>query len=129
MFEKIKKIFKEKDEKKKTENLIVFLIILVITLIVINNILKDDSKNQKDSAANTPGVELVNKNLNQTIEVSNMEEYDLEKKLEEILSKISGVGEVKVLLTYYETGSISPIYNESTSSSTSTDSNRNNYRD
>ena len=49
-------------------------------------------------------------------------ENNLEKQLENILSKIKGVGEVKVLLTYSETSAIYPIYNESISSSLSTDS-------
>ena len=43
LLEKIKNIFKEKDEKKKIDNLIAFLIILVVTLIIINKILKNDN--------------------------------------------------------------------------------------
>jgi stage III sporulation protein AG len=35
---------------------------------------------------------------------------------------MTGVGKTEVLLTYSETSSISPLYNESTSSSTTTDS-------
>ena len=55
MFEKIKKIFTNKD--KKIENLISFLIILVITLIIINKILKKDTNETKDYE-NQTGVEL-----------------------------------------------------------------------
>ena len=43
---------------------------------------------------------------------------DLEKRLEDILSKISGVGDVSVLLTYKESGSLVPIYNINSSIST-----------
>lgn len=89
MFEKIKKIFKEKDEKKKTENLVAFLIILVITLIIVNKILSND----KRQVSNTTGVELVNKEFNDANNVNqlNQNEYGLEKELETILSQIEGV--------------------------------------
>ena len=89
MFEKIKNIFKEKDEKKKTENLVAFLIILVITLIIVNKILSHD----KRQVSNTTGVELVNKEFNDANNVNqlNQNEYGLEKELETILSQIEGV--------------------------------------
>lgn len=89
MFEKIKNIFKEKDEKKKTENLVAFLIILVITLIIVNKILSND----KRQVSNTTGVELVNKEFNDANNVNqlNQNEYGLEKELETILSQIEGV--------------------------------------
>jgi len=120
MFDKLKKFFTEKNEKKRTENLVVFLIILIITLIVINKILTPENK---EKSIEYKDVELVNQGNNESVQVnSNSNEPELQKQLEEILSQISGVGEVKVLLTYSESSSISPLYNESTSSSTSTDS-------
>jgi stage III sporulation protein AG len=54
--------------------------------------------------------------------VSSDEDLDLEEKLKNILSKMNGVGKVEVLLTYSETSSVVPLYNESTTSSTTTDS-------
>ena len=118
MFEKIKKMFSEKDEKRKTENLIVFLIILIVTLVVINRIL--DGNKESSVIDNKDGAELVT-----TIESEpeNIDEYDLETRLEESLAKIAGVGEVDVLLTYSETASISPLYNESLSESIATNEN------
>lgn len=115
MFEKIKKVFSEKDEKGKTENLVVFLIILIITLIVVNKIL--DGNKEKKVVDEKAGAELVT-SLESKVESIN--ECGLEKRLEEILSKISGVGEVDVLLTYSETSSSLPLYNESLSESIST---------
>ena len=44
-------------------------------------------------------------------------EQNLEKKLEDILSQIKGVERVKVLITYSETEKVVPIYNESSSKS------------
>jgi len=108
--EKLKKIFQNKE--KRIENLIIFLIVLVITLIIINKIIKGNDNNSKDFE-NIIGVELANikddeKNVSES----------LEKRLENILSKIEGVGEVSVLITYYESGSIVPMYNVVSTTST-----------
>ncbi|MCI8277296.1 MAG: hypothetical protein HFJ46_05170 [Clostridia bacterium] len=98
--EKIKEIFKN----KKIENLIFILILLFITLIVINKILKGN-ENEKRDFSNEIGVELASN--------EKTEERSLEKKLEIILKKIEGVSDVSVLITYSESSSIIPIYNES----------------
>lgn len=90
MFEKIKEILTRKD--KKVENLISLLIILIITLICINYIMKDDSKEAEEEKHK--GAVLAS-----TTEVSSSE---LESRIENILSKIDGVGKVSVLLTYNE---------------------------
>lgn len=89
MFEKIKKIFGDKD--KKIENLIFLLIILIITLLAMNSILKEEKVENEDS--NLVGAELAKAD-----DVSS----SLEKRIESILSKIAGVGDVSVLLTYAE---------------------------
>ena len=105
-------VFKVKDEKnnkKKIENLAIFVIILVITIIVINMILKDD-KNKE----NTQNI-LSSKTLakQDTIEVDkDIEEDIFRKNLEEIVSKIEGVGKTKVLVTYSQSSQFIPIYNE-----------------
>lgn len=101
MFEKIKKIFNEKDDKKKTENLVAFLIILVVTLIIVNKILSSDSDSKEEIYQNQIGsVELVSNKEDNAVLVNNGTEDNLEKSLEDILSKISGVGKVQVLVTY-----------------------------
>lgn len=107
MIEKLKKNFKD----KKMENLITFLIILIVTLIIINQILKED--NTEEKTTNT--IQLVETNS------LNKEEDELENKLENILAKIQGVGKVDVLITYSESSSINPLYNENTSISTTKD--------
>lgn len=111
-FGRIKNIFNNKE--KRMENLISFLIILVITLIVINKILKQDNNNKESvDYTNEIGVELATSN-NSSSSISS----EFEKKLENILGKINGVGKVSVLLTYSESSSIVPIYNTSQSTST-----------
>lgn len=104
--EKFKKIFKDKN--KKIENLVVFLIILVITLIIINNIIKEDEVEQTPDYSNAELASTYSQEVSSD---------SLEQKLENILTKIDGVGEVAVLITYSQSSQIVPIYNESTSKS------------
>ncbi len=98
----------KKDNKKSIENLIVLVIILIFTIIAINYIWKDDKKVNKNNQNNQISNNVVN-SKNIIAEESN---DNLEKRLENILSNISGVGNVKVLITYYESSVINPIYNE-----------------
>lgn len=97
----------EKNNKKKIENLVFAFVLLVITLITINIIFKGDKKKEK---TNVIGIE--------TKQVSSDTTVDMEQKLEDILIRIKGVDEVKVLITYSETEKLVPIYNESSSQST-----------
>ena len=117
--EKLSKIFKDDgNNKKKTENLIFLLVILVITVVAINVIWKDDDV-QKNTTNNIPKQLAVKESLS-----TNTKALTLEEKLENILSKIAGVGNVDVLLTYNETEEIIPIYNtkDKTSVTNETDS-------
>ncbi len=111
MIDKLKNIFSNKE--KRIENMVSFLIILIITLIVINKILNNNENalNENIDYKNEIGIELANPK-------EEMISTDLEKRLEDILSKISGVGDVSVLLTYKESGSLVPIYNINSSIST-----------
>lgn len=111
MIDKLKNIFSNKE--KRIENMVSFLIILIITLIVINKILNNNENavNENIDYKNEIGIELANQK-------EEMISTDLEKRLEDILSKISGVGDVSVLLTYKESGSLVPIYNINSSIST-----------
>lgn len=91
MFEKIKGLFKEKDDKKRMENLVAFLVILVVTLILVNKILSDEPKSKEEMYQNQTGVELVDNKDEEVVLVDNEVDDKLEKNLEEILSKINGV--------------------------------------
>lgn len=112
--DKVKKFLAPKENqpnKKKLENLVVFLIILIITIIVINVIWNDNETNtDKGNTVDS------NKRLATTEENINTQEEnlgdELENKLKNILSKIDGVGNVEVLITYSETSSVQPVYNE-----------------
>ena len=108
MLEKIKKIFQNKE--KRVENLVFFLIVLIITLIVINKIL--ETEEQTEFVKNETYVQLADVSKD-----SKTAESTLEKRLENILSKINGVGKVCVLVTYSESSSSLPVYNVNLSTS------------
>lgn len=112
-FEQIKSlIVKYSDNKKKIENLVVFIIILIITIIVINMIWNDDKKSSNVNNENMGGIlaELEDDTIIQTSDTTNKNE--LEEKLENILNKIEGVGDVKVMITYSQTSQTIAMYNE-----------------
>lgn len=114
-FEKIKSMIVKDNEgnsKKKIENLVVFVIILVITLIVINYVWNDGDK----KSTNNVKEESSYKQLATTVSSENTK-TDLEQKLEDILSKIDGVGKVSVLITYSQSSEVIAMYNETSKSS------------
>lgn len=118
MLDKFKNMFskKEGNNKKKIENIVVFIIILIITIVAINYIWNGNSKEEKTDI--TPQAE----NSNDVTQVSSeVKEDDIEARLSNILSNIQGVGNVKVLLTYSETSTYVPIYNENTKGSNTTE--------
>ena len=95
------------DNKKSIENLIVLAVVLVITIIAINCIWNGKSK-KKNNTVQTKVLaeEQIDSN---TIDYNKDE---LEQKLKKILGSINGVGDVEVLITYAQTSTINPIYNE-----------------
>ena len=126
--DKLNKFLNQKDSneqgnnKKKIENLVFFIVILIITIIVINIIWNGDKKSSDEEIENTSlrSKQLAKQdtNANNTIETSSESTNELELKLEEILSKIQGVGEVKVLLNYSESSEVVAMYNENSQTST-----------
>ena len=101
MNDKLKNMFKG---KKKTENIIVLIVILIITAVAINYIWKDSGDNN---------VKETKKIETNAVQVSaEVSQNEIETKLEDILSHISGVGKVRVMITYSETSTINPVYNE-----------------
>ena len=115
--DKLNKIIGSKDSKpdgkdgRKLEKLVVFAIILIITIIVINVIWNgDERKSTKDTTKDYSKKLASNTTTEETSEVC--ESSDLEKKLENILSKIQGVGKVKVFINYSQSSETVAMYNE-----------------
>ena len=105
--EKITALVKKDDKpnKKKIENLIFTVVLLVVTLFIVKGVFKSDKKVTTKNAVTITETEKYR------------EEQNIEKELEEILAQIKGVDKVKVLITYSETEKLVPLYNESTSKS------------
>ena len=110
--EKVKNMFKG---KRKNENLVVLLIIMVVVVISINYIWNDGNKNNENK--NT-------QKTNNVKEVLNNEDYssETEKKLENILSSIDGVGKVKVMILNSSSSTFVPVYDENNKTSNTTES-------
>lgn len=122
--DKLKKLISPKEgeqdgnDKRKIENLVFFVISLIITIVAINIIWngkkqKTEQENNTDSKQLASSKKIVNTNTEDSSTINN-----LEKRLEEILSKIQGVGEVKVLINYSESSEVVAMYNENSKVST-----------
>lgn len=114
--EKITALVKKdsKTNKKKIENLTFVVILLVITLFSIKSVFKRENPSKYNSESQ---VDLKLEKIN--------EERNIEKELENILSKIKGVEKVNVLITYNETQKLIPLYNENSSRSSTEEKDNN----
>lgn len=112
---KIKEIFSSNfantNNKKKIENLVVFIVILIITIIIINAIWNDNKNELDNTQTQADSILAETKNENYTGGETEIE-LELEEKLENILKKMEGVGDVKVLLTYSKSSTTVAMYNE-----------------
>ena len=126
--ETLSNIFKSK--KRRVENLVLIVVLLVIILIACKFIFKDS--NSTSNKLNIMGSEeeknKSSKNNNETLNVSGSSSYvsELEQKLTNILSQISGISDVSVVITYSQDTKQNPIYNtkeEETQGKTTTEKN------
>lgn len=104
---------KEGDDKKKIENLVFFVIVLIITVVVINIIWNGKSNTKTNTNDTSKQLAQVDKLPEENVQAT----VNLEEKLEDILSKIQGVGEIKVCLNYNESNEIVAMYNETSRTS------------
>lgn len=104
------------NNKKRIENLVFFIVILIITIVAINIVWNGDKNSNREDTQNTGSKQLAKESEN-TIETTSENTNELEIKLEDILSKIQGVGEVNVFINYSESSEIIPMYNENTKTS------------
>src|SRR5690606_1933643 len=107
MLEKLKEIFDPKNQKKNTSNLILLLFAGAVVLLLSNFFLRDNNNSNLTTKVT---------DTNQTekyITASTEEDYvsNMERKLEEILMKIKGVGEVHVMITIDDTSEKIPVFN------------------
>ena len=120
--DKLNKLFGKEDDsgtnnKRKIENLVFFIVLLIITIVAINLIWNGNKNETNEQINNTSKQLAMTSNQTQSNQIQGMSENDLETKLEEILSQIQGVGEVKVLLNYSESSEVVAMYNETSKTS------------
>lgn len=130
--DKLKKLFNKTEEgeqvgndKRKIENLVFFIVVLIITIVIINVIWNGNDEKQNKEVTNDTSKQLATTNSNQNVSTSQNEIEStevLEKKLEDILSKIQGVGEVNVCINYSESSEVVAMYNENSKTSTTEES-------
>lgn len=100
----------EGNDKKKIENLVFFIVVLIITIVIINIIWNGNKTTNKQE--NTTFSKQLASPTEQTTNQNEIQIVSLEEKLEDILSKIQGVGNVKVCINYSESSEVVPMYNE-----------------
>ncbi len=126
--DKLKQLTKSDSEeggennKKKIENLVFFVVLLIVTIVIINLIWNGKKQTAKPEN-NTTSKQLANINENSTKVENEITATDrLAEQLEGILSKIQGVGEVKVFVNYSESSEVVAMYNETTKTSNTEES-------
>lgn len=120
---KLEKLIKTKDEnnvgndKRKIENLVFFVIVLIITIVIINYVL-NGKKSSNKTITNSAGKQLASQISQSNNTQISEDDNQLEGKLETILEKIEGVGNVKVFINYSESSETVAMYNENSKTST-----------
>ena len=110
LIHKLKKLLEKMDNKKIIYNLFIILIIGIILLIIANVFL--DYKNNLDTSSQLGNSIMENANIDSDYSTI------LERKLEEILMELKGVGKVKVMITLEDTIEKIPAFNTNKNSET-----------
>ena len=122
--EKLKELTKkgEKNDKKKIENIIFLVLILIATIFIIDNIWKDEdhSLREKENNSSGGGKVLADSSFSEEAQTSS-DAGTLEGNLSKILGTIKGVGKVNVFINYSQSTSSIPIYDETTTTSTTSE--------
>lgn len=108
---------KTNTQKRKIENLVFLIVILIITIVAINLIWNDEKSDKQDVIDDRK----ILANQDNTISTNNIQSEttsNLETNLENILSRIQGVGEVHVFVNYSESSEVVAMYNENSQTST-----------
>lgn len=105
----------ENKKERKLENLILLVVILIILTIAINAIWLDED--EEETSTNKQLVELEIEPVTEILSTKK----ELEVELENILSKIAGVGDATVFVNYTSSSQTIPMYDENVSLSSTTE--------
>lgn len=106
--DKIQKLFKQENTKKFMTNLLIIIIIGVMLMIAASTFTDRQANQEGLPSATNP--DQLSSDL-KTSEQNNNYATELENRLEEIISLIKGVGEVKAMVTLEETAEKVPAVN------------------
>lgn len=107
------------NDKKKIENTVFFIVVLIITIIAINFIWNGTEQTNKIKTNETDSSKVLAKTTQNQDESQTLKTTDnLSQNLEDILSKIQGVEDIKVFIYYSESSETIAMYNENSKSST-----------
>lgn len=110
---KIKKYIKKMDNNKLIYNLLIILIIGIIVLIIANILTEDKKKANLDLQT----TDLFKDSVNLELDYGDV----LERKLENILMELKGVGNVKVMITLDDTIEKIPAFNTTKNNETTSE--------
>ena len=109
----------DRNNIKKIENLVFFVVLLIVTIVIINLIWNGNKQAEKQEN-NTTSKQLATTSQN-AIKTGNKMDNEatdtLTEQLEAILTRIQGVGEVKVFVNYSESSEVVAMYNETSKTS------------
>lgn len=101
-----------KNKEKRIENLVLLIVLLVIILISSKYIFSYSNKKEEKESNSTTSLENINNNEGGITSKNNSNyQTELENKLCNILSQISGISDVSVVITYSQDTKQNPIYN------------------
>ena len=121
--DKLKQLFSKgesegENNKKKIENLVFFIVLLIITVVVINVIWNGNKQtNKQENSISSKKLADEGTSTNFNMENETKTTNDLQTQLENILSQIQGVGQVKAFINYSESSQIVAMYNETSRTS------------
>lgn len=106
IYEKIKELINSRNSKSFINNLVIVLIIGIILMLTVS-VFTDKEQLKEDTPINT------SQKQSNTNDMELIENYgeQLENRLEEILSKIRGVGKVEVMVTLEDSAERIPAFN------------------
>lgn len=103
-----------KNKEKRVENIIFLIVLLVILLVAFNFIFKkDNNTNSTSGNANIVGNKenTSKENATNSTQTASQGQSQLEERLADILSQVSGISQVSVVLTYSQDTKQNVIYN------------------
>ena len=97
-----------KNKERRVENLVLLVVLLVIILVASQFIFSSNNKNKSNSTSNNVNID---SSKTGSLDTASNINTELEEKLSNILSQISGISDVSVVITYSQDSKQNIVYN------------------